>query len=220
MAEEANPFLCSSRLAGSSMSRCSLNSFCLSPLCLLVKLVSICSRRWRLNFFWKIHGLAFSSNILSGIILLKEILKGKPGGNESNVSKHILRGSWIPFPKSRKKKKNPQHFHSRSLTFDLGPGGLDSSFYVGNWCLLAGVLVEGKCLLAQRGYSKRAFFLPFCQDMLLVPYAHFVPFFLFAEYTGGVWPSRIFCPSKVPGFWLAEEQTGGIPAHSSHSRRY
>lgn len=105
MAEEANPFLCSSRLAGSSMSRCSLNSFCLSPLCLLVKLVSICSRRWRLNFFWKIHGLAFSSNILSGIILLKEILKGKPGGNESNVSKHILRGSWIPFPKSRKKKK-------------------------------------------------------------------------------------------------------------------
>lgn len=40
----------------------------------LTNFVSIFSRSWRHNFFSQIHRFGFSSNILCGMILLKEIL--------------------------------------------------------------------------------------------------------------------------------------------------
>lgn len=68
----------------------------------------------------------------------------------------ILRGSWVPFPEDRK-KKTPQHSPSRYF----------------NWALCQGTLPFGWCVwwkervLLPTLVIQRAFFLPFCQDMLL-----------------------------------------------------
>lgn len=70
-----------------------LSTFCLfvSPLP-LAKLVNIFIREWRCNSFSQIPRFGFSSNIFSGVIRLKEILKLKLRGNKSNVSEHNSEG--------------------------------------------------------------------------------------------------------------------------------